>query len=151
MRNGRRDSDGNRTLTPAPELLEGSCPTLPNTRPPLVNQHPRPVDQADESLENVFPNPCARPRSSPIVLVNHLTNDWPVTDSGHRKDVTDGRRQIRRSLPGVPGQPPVRAVDTLNLDIPDGEFLVLVGPSGSGKSTALRMLAGLEDINEGRI
>src|SRR5664279_721084 len=50
-----------------------------------------------------------------------------------------------------PGSPPVRAVDSLNLDIPDGEFLVLVGPSGSGKSTALRMLAGLEDINEGRV
>ncbi len=49
------------------------------------------------------------------------------------------------------GDPPVRAVDSLTLDIPDGEFLVLVGPSGSGKSTALRMLAGLEDINEGRI
>jgi multiple sugar transport system ATP-binding protein len=50
-----------------------------------------------------------------------------------------------------PGSPPVRAVDKLDLDIADGEFLVLVGPSGSGKSTALRMLAGLEDINEGRI
>jgi multiple sugar transport system ATP-binding protein len=50
-----------------------------------------------------------------------------------------------------PGNPPVRAVDQLNLDIADGEFLVLVGPSGSGKSTALRMLAGLEDVNEGRI
>ena len=50
-----------------------------------------------------------------------------------------------------PGNPPVRAVDKLNLQITDGEFLVLVGPSGSGKSTALRMLAGLEDINEGRI
>ncbi|GGM15124.1 ABC transporter ATP-binding protein [Nakamurella endophytica] len=49
------------------------------------------------------------------------------------------------------GNPPVRAVDKLNLNISDGEFLVLVGPSGSGKSTALRMLAGLEDINEGRI
>ena len=48
-----------------------------------------------------------------------------------------------------PGSPPVRAVNSLNLDIPDGEFLVLVGPSGSGKSTALRMLAGLEDVNEG--
>ena len=43
------------------------------------------------------------------------------------------------------------AVDSLNLDIPDGEFVVLVGPSGSGKSTALRMLAGLEDIDEGSI
>ena len=43
------------------------------------------------------------------------------------------------------------AVDSLSLDIQDGEFVVLVGPSGSGKSTALRMLAGLEDIDEGHI
>ncbi len=43
------------------------------------------------------------------------------------------------------------AVDSLDLDISDGEFVVLVGPSGSGKSTALRMLAGLEDIDEGNI
>ncbi|AKK10392.1 ABC transporter ATP-binding protein [Corynebacterium uterequi] len=43
------------------------------------------------------------------------------------------------------------SVDSLTLDIADGEFLVLVGPSGSGKSTALRMLAGLEDVNSGRI
>src|SRR5919201_370497 len=50
-----------------------------------------------------------------------------------------------------PGSPPVRAVDTLGLDVSDGEFLVLVGPSGSGKSTALRMLAGLEDVDEGSI
>lgn len=43
------------------------------------------------------------------------------------------------------------AVDKLNIEIADGEFLVLVGPSGCGKSTSLRMLAGLEDVNEGRI
>jgi multiple sugar transport system ATP-binding protein len=43
------------------------------------------------------------------------------------------------------------AVDKLDLDIQDGEFMVLVGPSGSGKSTALRMLAGLEEVNEGSI
>jgi multiple sugar transport system ATP-binding protein len=43
------------------------------------------------------------------------------------------------------------AVDALNLEIHDGEFLVLVGPSGCGKSTSLRMLAGLEDVNEGSI
>jgi multiple sugar transport system ATP-binding protein len=49
------------------------------------------------------------------------------------------------------GNPPVRAVDELSLEVSDGEFLVLVGPSGSGKSTALRMLAGLEDVDEGAI
>ncbi len=43
------------------------------------------------------------------------------------------------------------AVDKLNLEVADGEFLVLVGPSGCGKSTSLRMLAGLEDVNSGRI
>ncbi|MDR6867560.1 multiple sugar transport system ATP-binding protein [Microbacterium resistens] len=43
------------------------------------------------------------------------------------------------------------AVDKLNLEIGDGEFLVLVGPSGCGKSTSLRMLAGLEEVNDGRI
>ena len=43
------------------------------------------------------------------------------------------------------------AVDNLNIEIGDGEFLVLVGPSGCGKSTSLRMLAGLEEIDAGRI
>jgi len=43
------------------------------------------------------------------------------------------------------------AVKHLDLDIADGEFLILVGPSGCGKSTALRMIAGLEDISEGEL
>jgi multiple sugar transport system ATP-binding protein len=43
------------------------------------------------------------------------------------------------------------AVDDLNLQIAHGEFLVLVGPSGCGKTTALRMIAGLEEITEGRL
>src|SRR5690625_140358 len=43
------------------------------------------------------------------------------------------------------------AVDSLDIEVGDSEFLVLVGPSGSGKSTALRMLAGLEEIDAGRI
>ncbi|MHA6670095.1 ABC transporter ATP-binding protein [Homoserinimonas sp. A447] len=45
----------------------------------------------------------------------------------------------------------VPAVSDFDLDVADGEFLVLVGPSGSGKSTALRMLAGLEEVNDGHI
>jgi multiple sugar transport system ATP-binding protein len=44
-----------------------------------------------------------------------------------------------------------RAVNDLNLEIQDGEFMVLVGPSGCGKTTALRMVAGLEDISEGQL
>jgi ABC-type sugar transport system ATPase subunit len=43
------------------------------------------------------------------------------------------------------------AVKDLTIEVEDGEFLVLVGPSGCGKSTALRMLAGLEEITDGRI
>ncbi|ANY08283.1 ABC transporter ATP-binding protein [Pseudonocardia sp. HH130630-07] len=49
----------------------------------------------------------------------------------------------------TPGAKP--AVDRLDLTVEDGEFVVLVGPSGSGKSTALRMLAGLEEIDGGAI
>ncbi|HEX2317056.1 MAG TPA: ATP-binding cassette domain-containing protein, partial [Thermomonospora sp.] len=45
----------------------------------------------------------------------------------------------------------VKAVDSLDLEIRDGEFMVLVGPSGCGKSTALRMIAGLEDISGGTV
>ncbi len=43
------------------------------------------------------------------------------------------------------------AVKKMNLEIKDGEFMILVGPSGCGKSTALRMIAGLEDISEGEL
>ncbi|MBA3417752.1 MAG: ABC transporter ATP-binding protein, partial [Geodermatophilaceae bacterium] len=52
-----------------------------------------------------------------------------------------------RQYPGNPRP----SVNELDLEIGDGEFLVLVGPSGCGKSTALRMLAGLEEVNEGTI
>jgi multiple sugar transport system ATP-binding protein len=47
--------------------------------------------------------------------------------------------------------PETTAVSDLNLEIADGEFLVLVGPSGCGKTTALRCVAGLESISEGRV
>jgi multiple sugar transport system ATP-binding protein len=55
--------------------------------------------------------------------------------------------QATRIYPGTE----VPAVDALDLEIADGEFLVLVGPSGSGKTTALRMLAGLEEVDAGTI
>jgi multiple sugar transport system ATP-binding protein len=55
--------------------------------------------------------------------------------------------QATRVYPGAA----VPAVDALDLDIGDGEFMVLVGPSGSGKTTALRMLAGLEEVDAGAV
>jgi multiple sugar transport system ATP-binding protein len=55
--------------------------------------------------------------------------------------------QATRIYPGTE----VPAVDALDLEIEDGEFMVLVGPSGSGKTTALRMLAGLEDVDAGGV
>ena len=60
-----------------------------------------------------------------------------------------GVRYVAASRVYAKGTPP--AVDALDLDIKDGEFMVLVGPSGSGKTTALRMLAGLEPLDGGRI
>jgi multiple sugar transport system ATP-binding protein len=49
------------------------------------------------------------------------------------------------------GNPTFTAVKNISLDIPDGEFMVLVGPSGCGKSTTLRMIAGLERVTSGTI
>ncbi|NNH73899.1 sn-glycerol-3-phosphate ABC transporter ATP-binding protein UgpC [Nocardia uniformis] len=54
---------------------------------------------------------------------------------------------VTHRYPGTP----TPAVESLEFDIADGEFLVLVGPSGCGKSTSLRMLAGLESVESGRI
>jgi multiple sugar transport system ATP-binding protein len=49
------------------------------------------------------------------------------------------------------GRPTFTAVKGINLDIKNGEFMVLVGPSGCGKSTTLRMIAGLERVTSGTI
>ena len=59
--------------------------------------------------------------------------------------LTSGSSGRRASTPAATSP----AVDALDLEIADGELMVLVGPSGSGKSTALRMLAGLEDVDAG--
>ncbi len=55
-------------------------------------------------------------------------------------------RSVSKIYPGN-----VKAVDSINLEIHDREFMVLVGPSGCGKSTTLRMIAGLEEISGGQI
>ena len=55
-------------------------------------------------------------------------------------------QDVTKEFPGA-----TVAVDRLALDIPDGEFMILVGPSGCGKTTALRLVAGLETATSGTI
>ncbi len=55
-------------------------------------------------------------------------------------------RSVTKEFPGG-----TLALDDLSLDIPDGEFLILVGPSGCGKTTALRLIAGLDKPTSGQI
>jgi multiple sugar transport system ATP-binding protein len=64
-------------------------------------------------------------------------------ESGMAQIILD---RVEKTYPGG-----VKGIDELSLDIPDGEFMVLVGPSGCGKSTALRSIAGLEEITAGTI
>src|SRR5690242_1008024 len=66
---------------------------------------------------------------------------------GHRVMATVTFDRARRWYAGTDAP----AVAGLDLEIHEGEFMVLVGPSGCGKSTTLRMLAGLEDVDDGRI
>ena len=59
-------------------------------------------------------------------------------------------KNLSKSYPG-PKKSLVPAVSHIDLEVRDGEFMVLVGPSGCGKTTTLRMIAGLEEVNEGSI
>jgi multiple sugar transport system ATP-binding protein len=60
-------------------------------------------------------------------------------------------KNLDKIYPATRQNPAFHAVKSINLEIQDGEFMVLVGPSGCGKSTTLRMIAGLEDISDGTI
>ena len=89
--------------------------------------------------------PTSSARATPLQrIVRHVP-------AGEGRLISHGHSQVRqRHRASIPGNDKP-SVDKLNIDIEDGEFLVLVGPSGCGKSTSLRMLAGLEEVNEGDI
>src|SRR5260370_10225360 len=91
-----------------------------------------------------------------------LPNHWPASCCGpipacggyHRRVSADRSKDMSRIvLDAVSKQFPdgTAAVKSLDLDVSDGELLVLVGPSGCGKTTALRMVAGLEEVTSGTI
>ena len=78
----------------------------------------------------------------------------PDTAARPASSANDGSVRIRglvKTFVNDQGQPTVTAVKGIDLDIANGEFMVLVGPSGCGKSTTLRMIAGLEPITGGTI
>src|ERR1700712_5957314 len=77
----------------------------------------------------------------------YRTNYWAHTGTGRRFMATVTFDRTTHRYPGS-AKP---AGEKLDLEIGDGEFLVLVGPSGCGKSTSLRMVAGLEKVSDGRI
>ena len=58
---------------------------------------------------------------------------------------------VTKIYAGAVCEPPLHAVRNFNLDVSDGEFMVIVGPSGCGKTTTLRMIAGLEEMTSGNI
>src|ERR1700752_4587848 len=68
-----------------------------------------------------------------------------------KEDATVSIKSLVKTYTDDRGRPTFTAVKNINLDIKDGEFMVLVGPSGCGKSTTLRMVAGLEKITSGTI
>ena len=78
----------------------------------------------------------------------------PDMTAGTASSANDGSVRIRglvKTFLSNQGHPPVTAVKGIDLDVADGEFMVLVGPSGCGKSTTLRMIAGLEQVTSGTI
>lgn len=78
------------------------------------------------------------------VSIKHVEKVYP-TAGGRRHKAKKGNANLKVTEEGV------LAVEDFNLEIADGEFIVLVGPSGCGKSTMLRMVAGLEEITRGEI
>ena len=78
------------------------------------------------------------------VSIKHVEKVYPAA-TGRRHKTKKGNVNLKVTEEGV------LAVEDFNLEIADGEFIVLVGPSGCGKSTMLRMVAGLEEITRGEI
>ena len=85
------------------------------------------------------------------IVLKHVQKVYPNNESkkkgffGKKKRTEEKKHNLKVTEDGV------LAVEDFNLTVHDQEFIVLVGPSGCGKSTTLRMLAGLEEVNKGRI
>ena len=81
------------------------------------------------------------------VRLQNIKNIYPNTEKQKKKKKGEPEKKVNLQITDEG----VVAVQEFNLDIADGEFIVLVGPSGCGKSTTLRMVAGLEEISDGEL
>ena len=116
-----------------------------------------PTDRLADAMMAELPGAVALPRPPPmmgalLLATRHASASTatPRSRPGHCQRVTEGApsgHRLERVSKVFPGD--VTAVDDVDLEIADGEFMVLVGPSGCGKSTLLRMIAGLENATYG--
>src|SRR5450759_5564238 len=121
-----------------------------STRRAVVLPQPEGPSSATNSpgaMSSVSPSractgPYAPPQGELMSAPRMSATDRP---DGTRQGVAVALYDLRRAYG------PVRALDGLTLDIAPGEFVALLGPSGCGKTTALRVLAGLEDPDTGRV
>ena len=81
------------------------------------------------------------------VRLQNIKKIYPNTEKKKKKKKDEAEKKVNLQITDEG----VVAVQEFNLDIADGEFIVLVGPSGCGKSTTLRMVAGLEEISDGEL
>ena len=81
------------------------------------------------------------------VRLQNIKKIYPNTEKKKKKKKGEPEKKVNLQIT----EEGVVAVQEFNLDIADGEFIVLVGPSGCGKSTTLRMVAGLEEISDGEL
>ena len=157
---GRRARASPHTSTSVAERALDGVAAAVDLRPDALDADPRrPAARAASWVTPGAASSASRPQSTRLVRRRNVfgspgVRGRTVCDPGAaRGGGHEGNAMAGVTFDGVSKVYPdgTRAVDRLDLDIKDGEFMVLVGPSGCGKTTALRMLAGLEDISEGRV
>ncbi|HEY9562958.1 MAG TPA: dipeptide ABC transporter ATP-binding protein, partial [Nocardioides sp.] len=131
----------------------GFAPRCPGADQLCFTEVPRLVDRGDgrssachhpEAAKTAFPTSITTVDIASAPVTHHTAE---VARGEQLVELTGGRRHYRARR----SDPPVRAVDGVDLEIRRGEFLGLVGESGCGKSTLGRILAGLDDLDDGNL
>ena len=151
-----RTRDEARASSASPARRPSRSAAATSSRP----TRPPPSPAASTSATTGAARRCPTPPTSPSACATSLARPWDLPrwvdippPAPLRPPTRSRSRMASITFDGITKRYPdgTLAVDDLDLDIRDGEFLVLVGPSGCGKTTALRMAAGLEEISGGRL